>query len=540
MNIWNFTTRAFAGVVVAAIGGASAAAQTCDGQLTVLPEETDSFESTLTLFDWTDIPVSIPAWSPQGSETLVKAVVTFGLEIEGTLEYTNLSGATCPVAPWSLTSSLEASSPFPLMDFPIMDTFPRNGQFTNVAPAQTAQTNVQFVDFVAGPFEFKDADAAGFIGNPGDMFDFLTTVDAVFSVQGCSPQNQASDLQARVVVSVQYTVCEDMPPPPPPGGCACREPSPHYRRPGSLLLYPEFDNREGDLTLITITNADCSGEDVDVEFMYIDADDCSEFNTTITLTPCDTYTALTNAMNPNMVQGYVYAFAKDDAGNAITHNGLIGSAMVISGIEQFDYSVNPVAFLGMTADRAPTDLDDDGIRDLDGAEYDRAPDTITIPRFLGQGVDALGEGSPVDSHLILIGLSGGQDFETTICFDVYNDNEEGFSGEYTFDCWEKPTLLEVRGTFANSFLRTTDHDPDEILGAANRRESGWICIDGCFATSAQETIADPAFYAVLVERIAAYSAADLPFECGTQDNGALLPRGLFGDGDPNPVNNDNQ
>lgn len=350
-----------------------------------------------------------------------------------------------------------------------------------------------------------------------------------------------NETQAQSMVSVEvvyvYCVEDDIPP---PGGCVCRDPSAHYRRPGSLLLYPEFDNREGDLTLFTITNTDCSGEDVDVEFMFIDADDCSEFNTTITLTPCDTFTAITNVVNPNMTQGYFYAFAKDDEGNAITHNGLIGNAMVISGVEQFDYSVNPVSFLGMTADRAPTDLDDDGVRDLDGLEYDKAPDTITIPRFLGQGVDSMGEGAPVDSHLILIGLSGGQDFETTICFDVYNDNEEGFSGEYTFYCWEKPTLLEVRGTFANSFLLTTDHDPNEILGAANRRESGWICIDGCFATSTQETIADPAFYAVLVERISSYSASDLPFECGMQDNGALLPRGLFGDGDPTPENNDNQ
>jgi hypothetical protein len=282
------------------------------------------------------------------------------------------------------------------------------------------------------------------------------------------------------------------------------------------------------------------GSDVDVEFVFIDAEDCGEFNTTITLTPCDTFTAITNYLNPNMEQGYFYAFAKNEDGEAITHNGLIGSAMVISGIEQFDYQVNPVSFLGMTAAGALTDLDGDDIRDLDGLEYDHAPDTITIPRFLGQGVDALGEGNPVNSHLILIGLSGGQDFTTTICFDVYNDNEEPFSGEYTFYCWEKPTLLEVRGTFANSFLRTTDHDPDEILGAANRRESGWVCIDGCLATSQQETIADPAFYAVLVERIANYSVSDLPFECGRQDNGALLPRGLFGDGDPIPVDGDDQ
>lgn len=348
--------------------------------------------------------------------------------------------------------------------------------------------------------------------------------------------------QVSFKLEVVYTYCIAEEPPPPVIGCACQEPSPHYRRPGSLLLFPEFDNRTGDMTLITVTNTDCTANgDVDVEFVFIDERDCSEFNTTISLTPCDTFTAITNALNPNMEQGYFYAFAKNAAGDPITHNGLIGSAMVISGLEQFDYQVNPVAFLGMTAAGSNTDLDDDGVRDLDGLEYDHAPDTITVPRFIGQGVDSLGDGTPVNSHLILIGLSGGQDFTTTICFNVYNDNEEGFSGEHSFDCWDKPTLLEVEGSFSNFFLKEfTDHDPQEILGAANRRESGWICIDGCVAVSQQETIQDPAFYAVLVERVGSYMAADLPFECGRQTNGALLPRGLFGDGDPIPMNNDNK
>jgi len=42
-------------------------------------------------------------------------------------------------------------------------------------------------------------------------------------------------------------------------------------------------------------------------------------------------------------------------------------------------------------------------------------------------------------------------------------------------------------------------------------------------------IQDPAFYAVLVERIGTYGAADLPFELCSQNNGDLLPRSLLGD-----------
>ena len=39
------------------------------------------------------------------------------------------------------------------------------------------------------------------------------------------------------------------------------------RNPGSLLLYPEFDNRAGDVTVLTVTNTTAS--EVDVEFVYI-------------------------------------------------------------------------------------------------------------------------------------------------------------------------------------------------------------------------------------------------------------------------------
>ena len=38
-------------------------------------------------------------------------------------------------------------------------------------------------------------------------------------------------------------------------------------------------------------------------------------------------------------------------------------------------------------------------------------------------------------------------------------------------------------------------------------------------------------YAALVEHVYSYGVADLPWECGFRTNGALLPRGVFGDPD---------
>lgn len=321
------------------------------------------------------------------------------------------------------------------------------------------------------------------------------------------------------------------------------------RRPGSLLLYPEFDSRPGDLTVLTVTNTNCDftgnpfTENVNVEFIYINHEDCLEFNATVTMTPCDTLTLLVHAMNPNMEQGYVYAFAKSvTTGEPIVHNYLIGQLLVVNGLESFEYSVNAIPFEGI-GDGVITDLDDDGIKDLDGVEYDEAPDEILIPRFLGQtyspnkqhpsGVGRGGGGGPgprgVHSELILLNLSGGTAFTTTIDFLIYNDNEEVFSSEYTFDCWAKPYLLDISGLFANEFLKTsTNHDPEEILGA-NYLESGWFKMNGAIAQSTQRVITDPAFYAVLVERIGPYAAADLPFELCSQNNGDLLPRSLLGD-----------
>ena len=321
-----------------------------------------------------------------------------------------------------------------------------------------------------------------------------------------------------------------------PEGCLCLTPSDHYRRPGSLLLFPEFDNRVGDITVLTVTNVDCidsAGRDVEVHFVYIDEDDCGEFDKNVTLTPCDTFTVITNVHSPETNRGYVYAYAQDpDTHEPIVWNHLIGSQLVINGLQSFDYGVNPVAFRGLAGgglDGTPTDIDGDGNRDLNNAEYSGAPDVITIPRFLGQ--DAVGGPGTIQSELILIALSGGKQFNTEVCFLYYNDNEEEFSDTHEFYCWDKPTLMDISFGFENDWLQNqTDDDPDEILGAP-WQESGWICLQGCFAYSTRETIEDPSIYAVLVEHVGTWGVADLPFECGVRINGSLMPDDVFGDGD---------
>lgn len=333
------------------------------------------------------------------------------------------------------------------------------------------------------------------------------------------------------------------------------------RNPGSLLLYPEFDNRNSHLTLLTVTNtntginADGSDGTIRVEFVYIGRygqNDtvlpCLETNRTAELTANDTLSLLTSFHNPNHAQGYVYLFAKDEStGRAKAFNFLIGNVLTLESIDQLEYSMNPVAFKGFgnasgETDGLPTG-DNDGVRDLDGAEYEKVPDEIYIPRFIGSsayGGTSGNSSSLYDSELLLIALSGGIRFQTVVNFWVYNDNEEAFSAQYTFQCWDRVKLRNINGIFTQDFLsNSTNHDSGEIIGATNV-ESGWMRVYGGVAWSTAEAIDDPAVYAVLVERIGGYGAADLPFESvGFNDNGDLLPTGIFGD--PNPgTNNDNQ
>ena len=133
---------------------------------------------------------------------------------------------------------------------------------------------------------------------------------------------------------------------------------------------------------------------------------------------------------------------------------------------------------------------------------------------------------------MLVGLSGGAAFTTSIDLLVFNDNEELFLRTYSFDCWTKVDLNSIAGVFTNDFLLTqTMHDIQEIIGAAGRK-SGWILLDGALAESSERQINDPAIYAVLVECVGgSRCVADLPFELCEQSNGDLFP--VTPAGDPN-------
>lgn len=310
------------------------------------------------------------------------------------------------------------------------------------------------------------------------------------------------------------------------------------RGPGSLLLFPEFDNRPGMATVFTVTNVkiESASPSVWAEIVYIGREgthgqilDCAETNLTFQLTPGDTLTFLTSAQNPNQNRGYAYVFPKSGPGSIgpggsedpIAYDWLTGNVMTVDGIQVLEYSMNPVTYLASEPDFTPVDDDGDGLLDMDGCEYEQNPDEFLFPRFLGQG--------PFLSDLILIDFTGRQ-FVTRVDFLVYNDNEEVFSDEAEFQCWTSIPLTAVSGIFDNGFLQAwTNHDPGEILGAP-QFEAGWFRLWGAISNSTSATENEPAIYAVLVERtVEGFGVSDLPFEKGLRATGALLSRTLGGD-----------
>jgi hypothetical protein len=298
--------------------------------------------------------------------------------------------------------------------------------------------------------------------------------------------------------------------------------------PASLMLFPEYDNRPGSLTILTVTNTNSLGS-TKVEWVYIDGGQCNEFNRDSTLTPNDTLSVLSQFQNPNQDRGYVYVFAKDlnSFQTPVSFNWLIGTETLISAFDGSQREMEPFTFRALGPEGLPTDLDGDTIRDLDGLEYQGAAAKLEFPRFLGQGFAWPGGGVQED-RMILINLTGARHFIATVDMFLWNDNEEAFSLEHAFHCWIEIPLSGLSLATSNSFLQSTNDDPDEVVGIPDL-ESGWIRAWGSFAQSPVQTIEDPAILAVLRtgRGISGDDAAIMPYDSGVNLNGGLIHNGII-------------
>lgn len=105
--------------------------------------------------------------------------------------------------------------------------------------------------------------------------------------------------------------------------------------PGSLVVFPEFDNRVfgnnvRNWTLLTLTNTNPT-ESVWVHVVYrnhsdIPSQDCLETNRFYRLTANDTITLLTQFDNPNRDQGFVYVYATQSNSSPRRRSSSTGSS----------------------------------------------------------------------------------------------------------------------------------------------------------------------------------------------------------------------
>lgn len=342
---------------------------------------------------------------------------------------------------------------------------------------------------------------------------------------------------------------------PPPGDCHGLPVAPalcnpfNRRVPGSLLLWPEFDNRMGALTLLTVTNVSDVFTGVNpnlptitVDLRFVDKTTCAAQATGLTtplLTPTDTFSLISSLATTGGMHGFVYGFAKDGNGVPRVFNHLIGHVLILNSLESVNYSFNAAAFGGMGMDGTTTDDNGNNFLELNGVpgtpdpiangtgEYAAAPMSVTIPRFLGQ------EPSPsnmFNGRLILINLTHQVAVvDTVVRLQGFNDNHVPF-GNPAFHlpgmtCWADPNLRDITAGSLETALEVNDA-ANEIFGMPEK-EAGWFCVDGISSTPIPGTaVQNPAIYAAWVEKAGDCSASDLPFElCSRPISGLLgLPR----------------
>ena len=303
------------------------------------------------------------------------------------------------------------------------------------------------------------------------------------------------------------------------------------RTPGSVLIFPIHRSMLGDtggsyFTAVSVTNTNLSpitpvnglGGSTNAHYEYVNVIpgaqnnmplDCQVVNRIEFLTPADTRTVLTNCDNASGGQeGYLVVTAQDP--NAFStnwsHNYLIGSELVVSGTGGV-YGLNALAFDAIADAGMDTDADGDGQLDFDGVEYEGIADELYLDAFFA--VDG--------SSLTLINMTGGFQHVANVRFDIWNDNEQALSATLAFKCWIEEPLNEISLVFDGGFLaQNTLNDPTEFdtnCDNVGDIETGWARLRGSNASSAVESIANPAILGALTAG---------PANGGSIDGGHLL------------------
>ena len=193
-----------------------------------------------------------------------------------------------------------------------------------------------------------------------------------------------------------------------------------------------------------------------------------------------------------VLRGYLVAYAVDNFGHELTWNHLSGGATIVDYRYRAAWEYHAYAFQATCRDQGEEPLDctrfnDHGTcceanvipgrLDVDGFQYDIAFERLLLD-FFTVGSEALSAGASsvmLDTDLTLLPLwiDLRQDSEgpvtTKAHFDIWNQNEEGFSGTTRcVTCWDQ-TLLSNYGPPNHLLISTihTDRGKARIDGAAS-------------------------------------------------------------------------
>ena len=187
-----------------------------------------------------------------------------------------------------------------------------------------------------------------------------------------------------------------------------------------------------------------------------------------------------------VLRGFAIAYAVDRHGNEISWNHLSGSATVVSYADQAAWEYNAYAFqasaeLGLWTNDAPGEFL------LDGGEYEVCFDKLLLD-FYAVGSPAFSQGATavmLDTDLTLFPVMADlrQDNDgpltTKAKFDIWNQNEDGFSGTTRcITCWDQTLLSNYE--LPNHFMMSTIHT-----------DKGKARIDGIFSTVCPESVDAP-------------------------------------------------
>jgi hypothetical protein len=137
------------------------------------------------------------------------------------------------------------------------------------------------------------------------------------------------------------------------------------------------------------------------------------------------------------VRGYVIAWAVDVAGNEVTHNHLAGKALKV------EYTLGAAWEYDAWSIRRNSDDAGDGRLELDGAEYGYAPGRLQFDFYTPtEGFDIDLTLHPATADL----TAGGAPVTTNVVADIWNQNEDRFSGtQRCITCWDSVLISQYMG-----------------------------------------------------------------------------------------------